>query len=628
MSCLRIWEITRRPKFIVRDMNLPLTVVRADARKYDEEILPVVRNILENKVYGFLTPIELIMPTSHHTSIRVKDVIREYPILTQDNDVSEAFSKFREFKTIGAPVVDNLVDNRLIGVVTYNDLLNYLIKTGYRPLAETVEEVMTKKNLDKYIISWRDRANKVWSRIVYHGLPGVVAVRSLDEPIPMGIVTYKEFIRSSRWLFHRESEQHITAPAKVQRIMLRGVLVATNDMPIEMVAKVVAEQDLPLVPVIDSDGRVIGVLTYEDLIRAYLEGAKPGRAPVPIAKVIPAPVAREERITFVSRKRILEQVLVAKPIERPAYIGIRAEDIFVEELPAVSINDTVEHARKEMLKKRTDYLLVVDEHGEIIGVVTKWNMLHALGLKGPLWRRRVRDRFFIDFVMQSNIPRVHLDTPIEEIAFNMVKSESEVVFAVDERGEIIGFITKDHVIKASKDLLRDILVENIILPSKIASVNPFHSLYHVVNKMKTLYLDAITVFDGSNVLGVIATNRLPFIAFEDAKTGIKSRRLIWVRKLVRGAAKKGRYIKVTPLLAIDAMVPYRKYVPPDTIVTRALDIMEEAKLNGIPVLSMDREIVSIVSKNDVLRELSRRAKRLAKIEIEKVKRTEKKMKAK
>ena len=625
---MRIWEITRRPRFIVRDMDLPLTVVRAEARKYGEEIIPVVRSILENKVLGFLTPVELIMPTSHRTSIRVRDAFREHPILTQDNDVGEAFNKFREFKTIGAPVVDNLVDNRLIGIVTYNDLLSYLIKIGYRPLAETVEEVMTKKDLDKYIISWRDRVNKVWSRIVYHGLPGVVAVRSLEEPIPMGIVTYKEFIRSGRWFFHRESEQHVIAPAKVQRIMLRGVLVATNDMPIEMVAKVVAEQDLPLVPVIDSDGRVIGVLTYEDLIRAYLEGAKPGRVPVPIAKVIPVPVAREERITFVSRKRVLEQVLVAKPIERPAYIGIRAEDILVEELPAVSIDDTVEHARKEMLRRHTDYLLVVDEHGEVIGVVSKWNMLYALGLKGPLWRRRVRDRFFIDYVMQRNIPKVRLDTPIEEIALNMVKSESEVVFVVNEKDEIIGFVTKDQVIRASRDLLRDIFVENIILPGKIASVNPFHSLYHVVNKMKTLYLDAITVYDGANVLGVVSANRLPFVAFEDSKTGIKSRRLIWVRKLVKGAARKGRYVKITPLLAIDAMVPYRKYVPLDTVVAKALDIIEKAKLNGVPVLSEDREIVSIISKNDVLRELSRRAKKMVEIEIKKSRKVERKVETK
>ncbi len=620
---MRIWEITRKPRYIVRDLDLPLTVVRSEARKYGEELIPVIRSAPDNRVLGFLTPIELLIPTSHHTSIRVRDALREHPILTQDNDIGEAFNRLRESKTIGAPVVNNLSENRLLGVITYNDLLNYLIKAGYRPLAETVEEVMTKKDLDKYIISWKDRVNRVWSRIVYHGIPGVVAVRSLEEPIPMGIVTYREFIRSGRWLFHRESEQHITAPAKVQRIMLRGVLVATNDMPVEMVAKVVAEQDLPLVPVIDSSGRVIGVLTYEDLIRAYLEGAKPGRIPVPIAKVIPVPVTREERITFLSKERVLEQVLVVKPVEKPAYMGIRAEDILVEELPAISINDTVEHARKEMLRRRTDYLLVIDERGEIVGVVSKWNMLHALGLKGPLWRRRVRDRFFIDYVMQCNIPRVRLDTPIEEIAFNMVRSESEVVFVVDEKGEIIGFITKDHVVRASRDLLRDLLVENIILPGKIATVNPFHSLYHVVNKMKTLYLDAITVYDGANILGVISTNRLPFVAFEDAKTGIKSRRLIWVRKLVKGAARKGRYVKITPLLAVDAMVPYRKYIAPDTLLAKALDMMMEARLNGIPVLSSDREIVSIVSKNDILRELSRRAKKI--VELEKARKIEKKV---
>jgi|GEM_PF-1060212 len=620
---MRIWEITRKPRYIVRDLDLPLTVVRSEARKYGEELIPVIRSAPDNRVLGFLTPIELLIPTSHHTSIRVRDALREHPILTQDNDIGEAFNRLRESKTIGAPVVNNLSENRLLGVITYNDLLNYLIKAGYRPLAETVEEVMTKKDLDKYIISWKDRVNRVWSRIVYHGIPGVVAVRSLEEPIPMGIVTYREFIRSGRWLFHRESEQHITAPAKVQRIMLRGVLVATNDMPVEMVAKVVAEQDLPLVPVIDSSGRVIGVLTYEDLIRAYLEGAKPGRIPVPIAKVIPVPVTREERITFLSKERVLEQVLVVKPVEKPAYMGIRAEDILVEELPAISINDTVEHARKEMLRRRTDYLLVIDERGEIVGVVSKWNMLHALGLKGPLWRRRVRDRFFIDYVMQYNIPRVRLDTPIEEIAFNMVRSESEVVFVVDEKGEIIGFITKDHVVRASRDLLRDLLVENIILPGKIATVNPFHSLYHVVNKMKTLYLDAITVYDGANILGVISTNRLPFVAFEDAKTGIKSRRLIWVRKLVKGAARKGRYVKITPLLAVDAMVPYRKYIAPDTLLAKALDMMMEARLNGIPVLSSDREIVSIVSKNDILRELSRRAKKI--VELEKARKIEKKV---
>ena len=42
-------------------------------------------------------------------------------------------------------------------------------------------------------------------------------------------------------------------------------------------------------------------------------------------------------------------------------------------------------------------------------------------------------------------------------------------------------------------------------------------------------------------------------------------------------------------------------------------MMREANLNGIPVVSDDRQIVSIVSKNDILRELARRAKKLVEV---------------
>ncbi|MCD6488838.1 MAG: CBS domain-containing protein [Desulfurococcales archaeon] len=611
---MRIWEIARKPKLVIRDLPIPLTIVRSRARVLEEEVIPVLEPD-RDKVVGFLTPIELMLPTSHHTTIRVRDALREHPILTQDNDLLETFNELRRFKVVGAPVVDNLDQMRLIGVISYSDILSYLLKTGYKPLAETVSEIMTIKDLNKYIITWNDRVNKAWSRIVFRGQPGLVVVRSYEEPIPMGIITYREFVRKGRWLFHRESEQHIITPAKVQRIMLRGVLVATHNMPIEIVAKVMAEHDLPLIPVIDDNGRVIGVITYEDMIRAYLEGAKPGRVPVPITPRLPIPVVREERPVFISREKVLAQVYVSKPIEKPVYLGVTANDIMLTAMPAITINDTVEHARREMLRKKTDYLLVINEKDEIVGVVTKWNMLHALALKGPLWRRRSKDKYFIDYILQQNIPRVKTDTPIENIALYMVSSESEVVFVTNDEGEIVGFVTKDQVIDAARKLLTDLYVENVITPGKTASVNPFHSLYHAVNKMKTLYLDALTVYNGKDVVGVLSSNRLPFIALEDAITGVKSRRLIWVRKLVKGAARKGRYVKITPLLVIDAMVPYKKYIEPSVLLSKAIDVMKNANLNGIPVLSSDREIISIVSKNDILRELSRRAKKIAKVMV-------------
>lgn len=622
---MRIWEIARRPRLIVKELDLPLTVVRARARRTGETIIPVVKSIIEEKVLGFLTPVELILPTSHHTKIRVRDALREHPVLTQGMTIGEVYEKLKEFKTIGAPVVNNIEEMKLHGVVTHTDILNYLVKAGYKPMASTVSEVMTTKDLDKIIVTRHERVNRVWSRLVYQGLPGVVVVRSQEEPIPQGIVTHRNFIEKGRWLFHRESEQHITSPAKVWRIMTRGVMVATPDTPIDVVAETMLRLELTLVPVIDRDGRVVGVVTLEDVVRAYLEGARPGRVPVVVKVPLPIPVTAEERISYVSREKMMAQVLVQR-VAPVARAGITAEEIAVEELPAVTINDTVEHARREMLRRRTDYLLVVDEDENIVGVVTKWNMLYALGLKGPLWRRRTKDRYFIDYIMTKHVPRVKPDTPIENVALAMVNSESEVVFVVDEDGEIIGFITKDSVVEVARKILLDLQVENVIVPGKTASIHPFHSLYHTVNKMKALYLDALTVYDGSKVLGVVSANRLPFLAFEDAVTGVKSRRLIWVRKLVRGAARKGRYVKITPLLAIDAMVPYRKYIPPDTLLARAIDEMKEARLNGIPVLSDDRQIVSIVSKNDILRELARRAKQL--VEIEKKAEKEKKVEEK
>ncbi len=622
---MRIWEIARKPRLIIRELDLPLTVVRARARRTGETIIPVVKSVIEEKVLGYLTPVELVLPTSHHTRIRVRDALREHPIITQDMTIGEVYEKLKEFKTTGAPVVNSIEEMKLHGVVTHTDILNYLVKAGYKPIASTVSEVMTTKDLDKIIVTRDERVNRVWSRLVYQGLPGVVVVRSKEEPIPQGIVTHRNFIEKGRWLFHRESEQHITSPAKVWRIMTRGVMVATLDTPIDVVAETMLRLELTLVPVIDKDGRVVGVVTLEDVVRAYLEGAKPGRVPVVVKVPLPIPVKAEERISYVSREKMMAQVLVQR-VAPVARAGITAEEILVEELPAVTINDTVEHARREMLRRKTDYLLVVDEDENIVGVVTKWNMLYALGLKGPLWRRRTKDRYFIDYIMTKNVPRIKPDTPIENVALAMVNSESEVVFVVDDEGEIIGFITKDNVIEATRKILLDLQVENVIVPGKTASVHPFHSLYHTVNKMKALYLDALTVYDGSRVLGVVSANRLPFLAFEDAVTGVKSRRLIWVRKLVRGAARKGRYVKITPLLAIDAMVPYRKYIPPDTLLARAIDLMKEARLNGIPVLSEDRQIVSIVSKNDILRELARRAKQL--VEIEKKAEKEKKVEEK
>ncbi|BEP18203.1 CBS domain-containing protein [Pyrofollis japonicus] len=606
---MKIWEVARKPRVVVT-ADIPATAVRAMLRDNEEPIAVIVNNEKEMKLVGYVTWREIIQITSHYSHLRAKDIALDWPVAYKDDDIETVVKRMEEEKVYAVPVVDSPDNPVVIGVASIADIVRGLMAAGFEPIAETVAEVMTTEDLEEYITYQDERVNKVWSDIVYHGKLGKVVVRSKEEPIPVGIISLREFVATGRWFFHRESERGLKSIAKVKTIMLRGAPVATPETPIQYVAKIMVENDFPILPVIDEEtGKIIGVITIFDVARAYLEGAKPGRVKPAKKAALPIEVKPEERVTYATTQQVLQQVLVARPPVE-SLVGLSAAGIARAELPAVTINDTVEHARRMMLRYRTNYLLVVDEKGQIVGVVSKWSMLRAIGLKGPIWKRRVHDRYFIDYIMDTEIPRVKPDDSIEKVALMMAQSKAEVAIVEDEKGQPIGFITKDDIVEAYAQYMRGrARVENIMTPGRIGIVHPHHSLYHAVKKMQTFYLDALTVYDGSQILGVVSANRLPFVAYEDAVTGIKSRRLIWVRKLVRGAARKGRYVKVTPLLVLDAMVPLRNvYVKTSDDVVKAIELMKQHNVDGIPVVDEEGKVVGVVTKTDIIRELARTAR--------------------
>ncbi|MET1102278.1 MAG: CBS domain-containing protein [Pyrodictiaceae archaeon] len=604
----KAWEYSRRPQVIVRDMA-PITVVRAELRDKDELIAIVVEDEVKQKLTGFLTPREILQVTSHYSSLRAKDLALEEPVIEANSDVADAAKNMESEKIVAVPVVRDRSSMEVVGVLSVFDILQGLLREGYEPIAKTVAEVETREDFDNYLISPDERVNRVWSDLVYRGMLGKIVVRSINEKHPVGLVTLREFLATTRWFFHRESEHGLRSIAKVRSIMLRGVPVATHDTPIEYAARVMSEHGLLLLPVIDPEkGIVVSVLTVYDVIKAYIEGAKPGRIRPALVIPMPIPVKEEERIVYTSSQRVLQQVSVAKPVVE-TLTGIVVEDIARKELPAITINDTVEHARKLMIRTRSPYIIVVDEKGEIAGVVTKWSMLRAIGLKGPLWRRRINDKYFIEYVMDRRVPRIPAGASLEEAALTLVEEAAEIAIVYDEAsGETVGFLTKDDIVEAYKRVAAGrAKVENVMTPGRLGIVHPHHSLAHVIKRMETFYLDAVTVYDGAKVHGVVSANRLPFIAIEDAVEGIKSRRLIWVRKLVKGAARKGRYVKITPLLAIDATARIEEYVGAEEDVVEAIRLMHKHNIDGVPVAGRDGKPAGVICKNDVVRELARTA---------------------
>jgi len=599
---MKAWEIMSTALVkITRDTAL--TKARMLFRKKGNRIAVVYDSLPEGKYLGFINRRDIITLTSVRSDRTVRDLIRGYPKIYKDTELEDIVKMLSKFNVYACPVLESPIDEQAIGIVSYKQIIRALKNSGIIPRAKAAGEIMTQDYLDLFVIPQKERITKAWARLVNKGIPGLVVVR--DEQIlkPVGILTPTDLIESGRWYFRRESEHAITTPARVRKIMKRGVVVAYRDTPIEVLADFIIQYDFSIIPVVNKRGSLIGIVTQEDVVRGYLEGRKPGRRPIRIVPV-PIPVTEKELPVYLPKPQILGQVLIQK--EKMRVSGITVSDIAEPGIPAIKINDTVEHARNVMLRNKVNHVLVIDNEGKILGSISKRQLLYALGIRGPLWRRRTFEKQFIFEVINENVPIVRANMSIEEAAKLMVLSDSDIILVVDEKGMFKGIITKDTLVKgflAIKDL--DTVVGNLITPSKISIVHPDHSLAHAVRRMRAYYLDALAVVDGNNLLGVLSENRLPFLALEDARTGLRSRRLLWVRRLERGGRKQGRYIKITPLLVRDALTPFKRVVSINENVRKAIQLMIENDIDGIPVVDNKGSILGAVCKNDIVRELAR-----------------------
>ena len=227
---VKAWEAARKPRVVVT-ADTPLTVARSLMRDSEESIAVIVESERTMKFQGYITWREAIQVTSHYSHLRVKDAALDHPVAYKDDDIEKIVKLMEEEKVYALPVLDSPDNPVVVGVLSIADIIRALMSAGMEPIAGTVAEVMTSEDIDRYVTYQDERVNRVWSDLVYHGLLGKIVIRSKDEPIPVGIISLREFIATGRWYFHRESERGLKTIAKVKRIMLRGAPVATPRNP-------------------------------------------------------------------------------------------------------------------------------------------------------------------------------------------------------------------------------------------------------------------------------------------------------------------------------------------------------------------------------------------------------------
>ncbi|HAZ27205.1 TPA: CBS domain-containing protein [Candidatus Acetothermia bacterium] len=142
---------------------------------------------------------------------------------------------------------------------------------------------------------------------------------------------------------------------KAREVMRRDLTSVEVDTTVFQVIYLMHQSGLSSLPVVDEDGRVVGIISEQDLIRA----------------VLPGYVDMLQSVSFLPSLDQLGRKLRA--------VGPKPVAEFMEhDVLVVRADDTDLHLADLMLRKGLKQIPVVDEQGRMVGVVRRIDLLYGL----------------------------------------------------------------------------------------------------------------------------------------------------------------------------------------------------------------------------------------------------------
>ncbi len=146
----------------------------------------------------------------------------------------------------------------------------------------------------------------------------------------------------------------------VREIMDGSPATVSADTPVDEVVKTLRTHELPGVPVVDSEGRCVGIVTEADLVLADDERDLH----------LPHYVSIFGGLVFLEPLSHFEDRL------RKATAAL-ARDLMTEDPVTIEPSASVQEAARKIARSKHNRLPVV-EHGRLVGVVTRVDVLEAL----------------------------------------------------------------------------------------------------------------------------------------------------------------------------------------------------------------------------------------------------------
>ncbi len=316
---------------------------------------------------------------------------------------------------------------------------------------------------------------------------------------------------------------------KVSEVMHRDVASVHPESPLTSVIELLLDKDYTAVPVVESDGKVIGVVSDNDLLT---RGGM--RVTLSLKRATDPEYVRELHQSLENPNRTVSEVMT-----RPAI--------------TVAPDAALSQAARLMVEKRVKRLPVVDEEGKLVGILGRLDILNLVAaVHLPEWHPEahpVGEQARVEEVMTREVPVVREDATVEAIFDLLVASSHKRVVVIDEQRHVVGIVAdSDLISRVSRESWPGIIE---VLISKVPIGRVGGEARRHIQKLRArsvrdfMTREVITVRDKMPVASALALSaekrvkRLPVVDAQDQLVGIVGRTEMMRALLGRREWEKG-----------------------------------------------------------------------------------------
>lgn len=325
----------------------------------------------------------------------------------------------------------------------------------------------------------------------------------LREMVTEGLITMHE-VEVVSYSHRRLRELPLEAP--VHDVMSREVHTVRPDTPLAEAVELLLDKVYRTLPVVDENGRVVGILTDGDLLER--------------AKLLATSVQRELSRAEVSRElhQIRQSGQTVSQVMTPDPVTVRPETPITQ---AVNL----------MVERDVKRLPVVDANGTLLGMVSRVNVLRALAeppvaetpRQSPPPGHYVR----VGDMMMTQVPTVPSNASLAEVVDLLVSHARRRVVVVDDARRVVGIITDGDLIKRATETERESLIQSLARRLPVGGAEKFHLSRRTAAEVMTS--PVITVTPDTSLLEALRLllshriKRLPVVDAEGRLAGLVGR---------------------------------------------------------------------------------------------------------